>query len=70
MRARYYKADETFIDNYISTLRDCEWMQEYLDNGANWIEIIEKCKIGAIYEEDCIVLFNETYHAWIKRLLR
>ena len=70
MRVRYYKADETFIDKYISTLSDYNWIQDFLNDGANWIEIIKKCKIGTVYEENVVVLFNETFSAWVKRLLK
>ena len=40
MKGRFYKVDETEMDNKISELRAEQWMQDYLNKGENWVYII------------------------------
>lgn len=70
MRARFYKVDETSMDTTISTLKDAPWMQQYLNNGQNWIYIVQNVKAGDFYENSSIVFFNESFNFWAKRLLK
>ena len=70
MKARFYGLDETNIDNKISELRAEGWMQKYLNNGQNWVYIIQNVKAGEFYENSSIVFFNESFNFWAKRLLK
>ena len=70
MKARFYGLDETDIDNKISELRAEQWMQNYLNNGQNWIYIIQNVKAGEFYENSSVVFFNESFNFWAKRLLK
>ena len=70
MKARFYGLDETDIDNKVSELRAEQWMQNYLNNGQNWIYIIQNIKAGEFYENSSVVFFNESFNFWAKRLLK
>lgn len=70
MKARFYKLDETNIDNKISELRKEPWMQVYLNKGENWVYIIQNVKAGDFYENSSVVFFNESFNFWAKRLLK
>lgn len=70
MRARFYKLDETLMNNYISVLKYQDWFQKFINNNANWVYIVETCKVGAIYDDAYIVFFNEPFNLWAKRLLK
>lgn len=70
MKARFYKIDETNMDNKISELREEPWMQAYLNKGENWVYIIQNIKAGDFYENSNIVFFNESFDFWAARLLK
>lgn len=70
MKARFYKVDETEINNKISELRAEQWMQDYLNKGENWIYIVQHVKAGEFYENSNVVFFNESFNFWAKRLLK
>jgi glycosyltransferase involved in cell wall biosynthesis len=70
MKGRFYKIDETEMDNKISELRAEQWMQDYLNKGENWIYIIQHVKAGDFYENSSVVFFNESFNFWAKRLLK
>ena len=70
MKARFYGLDEMVMNNKISELRSEQWMQEYLNNGQNWVYIIQNVKAGEFYENSSVVFFNEPFNFWAKRLLK
>ncbi len=70
MKARFYKCDETEMDNIISVLKDEKWMQLWLQQGENWIDIINNIKPGQIYDEEYVIFYEETFNLWAARLLR
>ena len=70
MKGRFYKVDETNIDNKISELKDEPWLQDYLNKGENWVYIIQHVKAGDFYENSSVVFFNESFNYWVKRLLK
>lgn len=70
MKGRFYEIDETDMDNKISELRSEQWMQDYLNNGENWVYIIQNVKAGALYEGKDIIFYNESFNFWAKRLLK
>lgn len=70
MNARFYKQDETEMDKCISTLKNEDWMQLWLQIGENWMDVITNIKPGQIYEENHMVFFEETFNLWAARLLR
>ncbi len=69
MRACFYKADQTAMNECISSLRSEPWIKEYLKDGNNWKELVTTVKGGAIYEETNIVFYSETVNNWIMRLI-
>ena len=70
MKARFYELDEDIMNKCISSLKECDWIQIYLNDGTNWIEIVNKCKAGAVYDDQYVVFFNEPYNLWARRLLK
>lgn len=70
MRARFYKLDEQVMNDCISTLKKCDWIQTYFNDGKNWIEIVKICKAGTVYDDTYVVFFNEPYNLWARRLLK
>ena len=70
MRARFYKCNEEEIDNIISILKEEEWMQLWLDNGENWVDVIQNIKPGQVYDDEYVIFYKETFNLWAARLLR
>jgi len=70
MQARFYQVDERFMDEIISTLKQEVWMWVFLQRGANWIHIANNLKAGAVYDNEFVVFYQETFNDWAKRLLR
>ena len=70
MRARFYECNEEEMDNIISILKEQEWMQSWLDNGENWIDIIQNIKPGQVYDGEYVIFYKETFNLWSARLLR
>ena len=69
MKARFYKADQEKLEECVVTLKDEEWMKKWLNNGANWLEILNSAKTGAVYDNEYAVFFEEPFNKWIHRLL-
>ena len=69
MRARFYKLNEKVMDECIGTLRQCQWMQDFLKDGKSWAEIVNICKAGAIYDETYVIFFTEPFNIWVHRLI-
>jgi hypothetical protein len=57
-------------EKIITRLKEDEWFQNLLNEGELWIQFINNCKAGAVYDEDCVVFFKEPLNLWITRLLR
>jgi len=57
------------MEEYLSTLRDEQWMQLYFRNIENWREIVNNVKTGFPFEKDKVVFFTETFNLWADRLL-
>jgi len=70
MKARFYKCDEVEMNEIISTLRNEKWMQLWLNNGENWMDIIANIKPGQVYDDEYVVFYEETFNLWAARLLR
>lgn len=70
MRARFYKCNEEEMDNIISVLKEEEWMQSWLDNGENWVDVMQNIKPGQIYDNEYVIFYKETFNLWAARLLR
>lgn len=70
MHARFYQMDETDMINLISTLKEEDWLQAYLDEGANWIDIVKNLHAGDIYDQEYVVFYEEPFNIWANRLLR
>lgn len=70
MRARFYKCNEEEMDNIISILKEEKWMQSWLDNGENWVDVIQNIKPGQVYDGEYVIFYKETFNLWSARLLR
>ncbi|MBQ5474747.1 MAG: hypothetical protein IIT65_08580 [Lachnospiraceae bacterium] len=70
MRARFYKLDEKVVDKCISSLKNERWMQNWLNAGENWIDLVTNLKQGEIYDGEYVVFYKETFDAWANRLLK
>lgn len=70
MTAKFYKDDTTYIDELISTLKQEQWMQVYLNTGENWFDIVTNIKAGTIYEQKYVVFYTEHFNEWAARLLK
>lgn len=70
MTARYYKIDETDMIKIISQLKELDWIQDWLNDGQNWIDIVSTIRSGNIYNGTDVVFFKETFDLWAKRLLK
>ena len=70
MKARFYKLDETIMDESLSTLKKEPWMKLWLSDGNNWVEIIQNIKPGQVYEDSYVVFYEETFNLWAARLLQ
>ena len=68
MNARFYKCDEIEMDECIGTLKDEKWFQLWLNEGANWMDIITNIKAGQIYEGQYVVFFEEPFNKWATRI--
>lgn len=69
MRGCFYNIDTTNMDNLISSLSNLPWMQAFLCNLDNWVDIVQTVKAGDIYDSEFVIFFSETIHSWAKRLL-
>ena len=58
------------MDNDISTLKNEDWMQLWLNDGTNWVDVIENIKGGLQIDEENIIFFDEPFNKWAKRLLK
>ena len=70
MRARFYKCNEEEMNNIISVLKKEEWMQLWLDDGENWVDVIQNIKPGQVYDGEYVIFYKETFNLWAARLLR
>ena len=69
MRARYYNLDEASMEALITKLKLEEQIQRVLQDGNNWIYVIEHLKAGELYDNSIVVFYNESFNLWAKRLL-
>ena len=70
VKAKFYKCDVEEMDNEFSTLKNEDWMQFWLNEGSNWIDIVNNIKGGLVIDEEHIVFFDEPFNLWAARLLR
>jgi hypothetical protein len=70
MRARFYKCNEKEMNDIISVLKEEGWMQSWLSQGKNWVDIIDNIKPGQVYDNESVVFYEETFNLWAARLLR
>lgn len=70
MKAKYYNLDLNSLDKIISSLAKYEWVQNFLNNGNNWIKMFNELKPGELMEDKTLVFYQETFNVWIKRLLQ
>ena len=70
MEAKFRKLDLDKLDEIISTLKDKLWMVGYLNNGENWIDLVNSMRVGAFYDNEFVIFYQEPINKWITRLLR
>ena len=69
MRARFYKLDEEAMDKCISSLKKEKWMQNWLNTGENWLNLVANLKQGQVYDGEYVIFYEETFNRWADRLL-
>lgn len=69
MRAKLYELPTQLIEQYLQTLRDCDVIQNYLNNYYNWVDIIKQLHAGEVYD-DVIIFYKEPFNEWVGRLLK
>lgn len=69
MQAKYYKLNLDEVEFILGMLKEEPWINAYLNNGQNWIELVNNVKAGTIIE-DCVVFYKEPINLWISRLIR
>ena len=69
MRAKLYELDTDKIEEYLMTLRDCEFIQKHLMSYNSWVEIIKQLHCGEVYEET-IIFYKEPFNEWAARLIK
>jgi hypothetical protein len=57
------------MDEMLSSFKQEPWMQLFLLNGDNWVNIVQNLKAG-IQIDDSIIFFEETFNTWAIRLLK
>lgn len=70
MRARFYKLDEKVMDKCISSLKKEKWMQNWLNSGENWLNLVANLKQGQVYDGEYVIFYEETFNRWADRLLK
>lgn len=69
MRAKLYNLSTDEIEKYLNTLRDEDFVQLYLGNYHNWVDIIKQLHAGEVYE-DTIIFYKEPFNEWASRLIK
>lgn len=69
MRARLYELPIEETEASLMTLRDEEFVQTYLLNYNNWVDVIQQLHAGEIYD-NTIVFYKEPFNEWIARLIK
>ena len=69
MRAKLYQLSTDKIEEYLNTFRQCDFIQKYLNNYYNWVEVIKELHAGEVYD-DVIIFYKEPFNEWADRLLR
>ena len=70
MQARYYGFDEEKVDEAISSLKSEPWMKWWLNKSSNWIYVVQTIQAGAVYDDEVVVFYKETFNLWANRLLK
>ena len=70
MHAKFYNIPGEQMDAVISTLRNEQWMQAFLNGAENWVDIIKSLHAGDVYDKEFVVFYSETFNLWAKRLLK
>ena len=70
MHAKFYKIPNDTMDNVIGTLKQEVWMQEFLADANNWIDVVKSLHAGDVYDKQYVVFFTETFNIWAMRLLK
>lgn len=70
MKARYYKLDETPLNEALESLQKYDWMQNFISNGHNWLKMLTDIKPAEFLEEEkTIIFYEEAFNKWVVRLL-
>lgn len=69
MQARFYGLPEDEMIKLLSSFKKEQWMQVFLSNGRNWIDIVQNLK-GGLVIDDSVVFFQEVFSVWATRLLK
>ena len=68
MQAKFYKLPLDEINNLIMSIKDFDWFKAYINKGENWIELVNRLKVGKIIDNKYIIFYEENFATWAKRL--
>lgn len=69
MQAKYYHLNMDDAESCISSLKNEEWLSNWLKDFESWTHIIKNVRQGQIYESNELVFFEENFGEWAMRLL-
>lgn len=69
MRAKLYQLPTDKIESYLKTLRSCGFIQQYLNNYNNWVDIVRELHAGDVYD-GTIIFYKEPFNEWVGRLIK
>lgn len=69
MRAKLYQLPTEKIEEDLKTLRQYDFIQHYLSNYYNWVDVVKDLHAGEVYD-DTIVFYKEPFNEWAARLLK
>lgn len=68
-RAKLYGLPLEETEASLMTLRDEEFMQKYLLNYNNWVDLVQQLHAGEVYD-DIIIFYKEPFNEWAARLIK
>ena len=70
MRAKFYQIPGNDMDLCLMSLKNEKWMQDFLRDLNNWVEITKNLHAGDVYDKTYVVFYSETFNVWAMRLLK
>lgn len=69
MEAKYRGLPLEPIEQMMSFLKMTPWILKVVNNLDNWTFALEKVRCGAVYDNEKVVFFKETFYEWTRRVI-